>query len=271
MNLIDEHCAHLVRLGRRPSSIDARRWALRRFETSVAPMPVMEVGIEQLRDFTGRPGGPAIRAAEVSHLRGFYRWAVSEDLRVDDPTVRLERPSVARGRPRPMPTGSVEYAINRARLPVRAIVQLAAYAGLRACEIAPLRGEDLRDGWVEIHVQKGGHPGRARINPPLLPLIAELPKYGYLFPKQRGDGPVSAGRISHLANTWLHAHEIDHTLHTLRHWYGTNLRKISGDLLVTQRGLRHRSIQSTVIYTEIDDQEVATAADLIPDLRLRAA
>lgn len=273
MDLIHEHCAHLRRLGRRPGSIQARLLALRRFERWAAPHPIMDASLQELRGFIDRPGrGNAAIAGEVSHLREFYRWLIWEDLRVDDPTVRLERPVITPGRPRPMPIEDATFAITHAPERINPWLRLAVYAGMRACEIGPARGEHVRDDWLLIPVQKGGKSGMVRITPPLRPLIDSLPRSGWWFPRRDAlDGPTSAHQVSHLANRWLHEQDIAHTLHTLRHRYGTNVRRVSGDLLVAQRALRHASIQSTVIYTDIEDDELGAAIDGIPDLGLKEA
>lgn len=274
-DVVEEHRAHLRRLGRRPEAIKQRCWALQRFERWLE-RDILTATLDDLRRFTGREGrGSAAIATEVSHLRQFYRWALIEDLIERDPTIRLERPSVPRGHPRPMPDHNVAYALNHAPGRIRWAVALAAYAGLRACEIAPLRREDFGAQWIHIAVQKGGHPGRARIGPQLRRTIDEFPARGLLFPRLRHHGrrkAISANHLDRVVNGWLHDNGIDQTLHTLRHWYGTNLRRAASrtpgldGLLVAQRGLRHRSIQSTVIYTETDDDELGCAADLLPDL-----
>lgn len=235
-------------------------------------MPIAEANIEQLRQFVDRPGrGASAIAAEVSHLRGFYRWLVREERRVDDPTVRLERPSVPKGQPRPMPDDKVRHSLANAPEPIRTWLMLAAYAGLRACEIAPLRGCDFQGDWIYIRVQKGGDPGRARITPPLRALATELSKTRLLFPmKSDPMRHVAPGDLSTKTARWLREQGIAHSLHTLRHWFGTNVRRTS-DLLVAQRALRHASIQSTVIYTDIEDDELGAKIDEIPDLALKAA
>lgn len=274
MGVVIDHLAHLRRLGRRPGTIYQREQALRRLAASIAPTPVLFATLEELRAFTGREShGAAAHAAEVSHLRGFYRWAVIEGLRVDDPTIRLERPSVPRRFPRPMPDEHVRLALALAPDRIRPWLHLAAYGGLRACEIAPLRAEHIQGNWIFIAVQKGGDEGLVRIPPPLRATVDELPSAGWLFPHRGRDatpGPTTAHQVSHLSNRWLHRQGIAHTLHTLRHWYGTNARRVSnGDLRVIQRMMRHRDISSTVIYTLIEDDEAAEVADRIPDLTQR--
>jgi integrase len=264
---IRDHLDHLTRAGARPGTIDQRRWALMRLHRWIDGH-VLEARIDELRAFTGRPDrAESARANEVSHLKMFYEWAVREEILDRDPTIRLERPSVPRGAPRPMPKAAVAWALAHAPADrVRPFLILAAYGGLRACEVARVRGDDVDGGWLWIPVQKGGDSDQIRLSPPLARLARVMPGSGWWFPREDGaPGPTSAGRVSRLANRWLHDHGIAHTFHSLRHFYGTELRR-RGGMLVAKRGLRHKSIQSTEIYTALDDDELATAADGIVDL-----
>ena len=229
--------------------------------------PILDATVDDLRGFVGRGLAAETAAAEVSHLRGFYRWALAEGLIDSDPTVRLERPARPRHLPRPMPYEHVLYALTNAPDPLRDWYHLAAYAGLRACEIGPLRGEDARGGVLLIREQKGGDQATVPLAPVLQARLARYPHSGWLFP-HRGRGPVgptSAGQVQRHANRWLHAHGIPETLHQLRHFYGTEVYRASGhDLRLTQELLRHRSPASTAIYTALDPDRGPSVVALLP-------
>ncbi len=266
---IEEHVAHLRRLGRQPGSVYQRQRALDRLARHIAPTPILEVTLDQLRDFTSRPStGRSATAHEVSHFRMFFRWAILEELVDHDPTLRLERPKVPKGGPRPMPDEEVEYALAFAPERVRPWLHLAAYGGLRACEIGPIRGEHVIGDRLFIPQQKGGAPGYITIAPSLWPVIRSLPKRGWWFPHRGAgpEGPTSAQRVSQVANRWLHREGIAHTLHTLRHWCGTEVRRVAGDVLVAAEVLRHESLESTRIYTKLPSEAVAEAVAGMRDL-----
>lgn len=55
-------------------------------------------------------------------------------------------------------------------------------------------------------------------------------------------------------------------LHRLRHWYGTTVQQLQGDLLVTQRALRHRQPTTTAGYARVTDPRVAEAVRSLPIL-----
>jgi site-specific recombinase XerC len=144
MNPIAAHRKHLEYLNRRPTSVRQRVLTLERVER-FAGMQLLEITDgEILQGFVNQESlGVEARAAAVSHLRGFYRWALDEALAAADPSTRLRRPKRERRMPRPMPDDAAALALGEAPSPIREWLFLAAYAGLRACEIAQLRGKDF--------------------------------------------------------------------------------------------------------------------------------
>lgn len=266
---VGRYLDHLGWRNLRPSTITQRRNALRRLERSLGTT-ALECEAEQIIKFLSRDITPQTRAAEMSHLRGFYKWCVREGLRVDNPMERIDRPRLPRLLPRPIPELDLGMALDNAPERVRPMLYLAAFAGLRACEIAALRAEHLH--WhheppiIMVRDGKGGDDGAVPIAPVLEPVLRSLPRKGWLFPRRDGNpGQLPAWNISHLANNYLHRIGIDHTLHSLRHRYGTQAYRHSGrDLRQTQELLRHRSVTSTTIYTAIVPAEGAATVSAIP-------
>lgn len=271
---IDRHAAALKFLNRRPSSVAQRIRALRRLQRFAHYQPLLVLEYETLSLFVAQPTlGVEARAASVSHVKGFYRWALDEELIVVDPSARLRRPKRERRMPRPMPDHAASRALSEASEPIRSWLFLAAYAGLRACEIAQLRGSDILVHQVPpmliIRESKGGDPSVVPIGSALRPVCVELAKCDdWCFPRGRDlGGHVTASQLQKRANTFLHELGIVETLHQLRHWYGTQTFRATGrDLRATQELMRHRSPVSTAGYTYIDPGEIARALDLLPRL-----
>lgn len=272
-DIIDKHCAYLQYLNRRPSSIRARQLTLARVQRATGQR-LLELDPEALQGFVTHPSlGVDARAGSVSHIRGFYRWAIDEDLIDHDPSLKLRRPKRERRYPRPMSDAAATRALTAAPDPIRQWLFLAAYAGLRACEIAPLRGRDfLLDQptpMLIIRVSKGGDPSSVPLAEPLRPVIASLARVdGWCFEKGRGfGGHITASQVQKRANTFLHELGVPETLHQLRHWFGTQTFRATGrDLRATQELMRHRSPVSTAGYTFIDPGEIALALDALPRL-----
>jgi len=281
--IVAEHLDHLRYRNLALSTITQRRYALKRLMRFTGE-PAILAQTEDLLAFRNRPtrAGTALepqsQASELAHLGGFYRWAVLAGHRVDDPMLRVPRPRLPRAMPNPISESDLALAISTARERIRPWFYLAAFAGLRACEIAPLRGEDL--WWhadpplLVVRKGKGGDPGTVPIAPDLASALRGLPEHGWLFPREDGEaGHVPAHLVSHLANDHLHRLGIAHTLHKLRHRFGTQVYRAShGDLRQTQELMRHRSPVSTAIYTLVDQSEAAGIVAALPPVRhLRSA
>ena len=267
---MEQHLAELRRRDYSPATIYQRERVLTRLRNAIAPTQLVHASTSQLVHFLDRLKNPASRTAERGHLVSFYRWLVLEGYREDDPTVRIPKPRQKRWLPRPMPEEDVHRAVLLAPERVRPWLLLAGYAGLRACEIAPLRGEDI--WWhaappiIVIERSKGGDPSTVPIAPILEKELHRWPARGYLWPRFDGrPQPLAPHNVSQLANDYLHSLGIWHTLHSLRHRFGTQvLRASGGDLRQTQELLRHRSIASTTVYTEIDKSESAGIVAALP-------
>lgn len=272
------HLEHLRERHLRPNTITARYNLLRRLALH-AGCDVMLVDEAQIVAFlgrvtrSGRPQAAESRATELSHVRGFFRWAAREGLIDHDPTLRLDRPRLPRRLPRPMPDAQVEDAIAHAPARrVRPALLFAAFAGLRAQDMHCLATTDLwwsnRPPLILIPDQKGGGQATVPMSVALRQMLdgCELPAAGWIFPRlDGGRGPLPPWMVSRTANDYLHDRGITHTLHTLRHWFGTQAYRLSGgDLRHTQELMRHSSVASTQLYTQIVPQESADILDRMP-------
>lgn len=278
--VISEYIAHLSFLNHRPTVISQRRWALGHLVRYAAPRSVLELDEATVLSFVARETlGAEARNSAISHVRGFYQWAIKKRYTQLDPTADIERPRRPKRRARPMPTDAVTLALSSAPDPIRHWLYLATYGGLRACEIAQLSGGDfvleVDRPYVIIQEAKGGDTQVAGIGAELLEVAHELAAIrGWCFPKGVGDpalrqwaGHVSANQVQKRANRFLHSQGITQTEHQLRHWFGTELlRSSGGNLRIAQEGLRHANANSTVIYTEITTREIGEALDALPRL-----
>lgn len=271
--VIDAHIAHLERKNLRPETVYQRRRALARLARTCS---VLDATTEQLvANLDARDLSPQSRRTEIMHWAGFFAWAFSEGFINADPTLALERPKLPRRLPRPMSDEDKDRALALAPPPIKAMLHLAAYAGLRACEIAGLRAEHLnwQDRMIHIEEAKGGQNATVPMSSLLVSALSQcdLPTSGWLFRKQSGkyggyiDEPLKPYSVCSKCNEYLHSLGIESTLHTLRHWFGTNAYRASQrDLRLTQELLRHASPTTTAVYTFVDPREAAKVVDLLP-------
>jgi len=241
-----------LRLRRSPqSTIDARRRLYTRIEARTGS-PMVAATHQQLAEWYTELAGrvqPNTQASELSGVRAFYKWAVTMKLLVDDPSAALPRPRVPMGRPRPIATEDLFDAFAQCDdQRVTAAMTLAAYAGLRAAEVAAAQRRDLRDGSITVR----GKGGRVRLVP-AHPLVVGWFRAGHPYVVARRDGrpgPCAPWLISQVVNRHLHACGLDDTLHSLRHWFATHLYRGTLDVRLTQDLLGHASPTTTALYAD---------------------
>lgn len=194
---------------------------------------------------------PRTRYCDISHLAAFYKWAITEDLIDRDPTVKITRPKVHVGLPRPIATADLRIAIDQApTAELRAMLKLAAYEGMRCFEIAQMQASDLLDTHDPPLILIHGKGGKERLVPLHADALAALRghgvrSYGHVF------GPYPAWKVSHMIRTHLHECDVRASAHQLRHWFATSTYAASdGDLRMVQDLLGHSSPSTTAIYTK---------------------
>ena len=281
MTTEEHHLNHLRLKGRTPASVYARKRALARLTAALA-VPLLSAGSGDLADWRASltVGDDAV-VAYVSHIRSFYDWCVAEGLRAENPAAGLPVPRLGRRLPRPIAEADLMDALAAAPRRIRLMIVLAAWAGLRAKELALLRRENVMDTVTPPVLLIAGNATKGR-NERIVPLssfvleeirLARIPSSGYVFRRMDGrPGPNEPWRVSQLVNRHLHRHQITDTLHSLRHRYGTQFYRASGrDLRLTQEALGHARPETTAGYTLTDNPEAAAAAEGLPvPARLRS-
>jgi integrase/recombinase XerD len=256
--LLRAHLAAMRLAGRRATTVRARRQILSALSASAAT-DLARVTRPDVIDFLGRDSlSDGSRGIYLLNIRMFYQWAIDEDLLTTDPTLKLKGPRQHRGIPRPIPPDDLGAALMSARGTVRCWLLLGAYAGLRCCEMAELRGEDIDLERLTMRIiGKGGRPDLMPIHPVLADELRLWPRTGYLFPHQKDRlRHVLPGSVSAEVNNHLHRMGIAATAHATRHLFGTTAyRQSKRDLRMTQELLRHQSPLTTAVYTKVESVE----------------
>lgn len=247
MGAIEEHVAWCARRELSPAYLAELGLTLRRLERMLGPLEL--VTEEALADWwDGLAVGAGSRVTYAAHVSSFYRWLVLDRRRLDDPSARLIRPRLRRRLPRPIADEHLRRAMRTAEPPVSIWLALAAYMGARACEIAALRGEDVRlDLGVVILHGKGDKQRIVPLHPVVRVALAGQLADGPVFFNTKGD-LLTANTVSQRANRYLHALGVPESLHQLRHWFGTAVYRKSLDLRLTQELMGHESPTTTAGY-----------------------
>lgn len=268
--LIGEHLAHLRYLNYSSQTVYQRHRVLLRLIRS-SGVPLIGITEQDIRERLDTIRGAKSRACELSHLKSFYAWAIEYDHLDKDPTRRLRRPRLARGLPRPISESDLTSALLDAPPRIRPWLLLAGWAGLRACEIAHLRAEDLMTDIeppiLMVRSGKGGNDGAVPMSDWLVDQLERcgLPRSGYLFRRLDGKpGHIEPHSVSHLAADYMRSVGVDATIHQLRHRFGTQVHRKHRDMRVTQELLRHRSPNSTAIYTWVTPTDGHAAVQSLP-------
>lgn len=273
---LDQHCRWMIRAGRAPRTVKVRRMHMQYLADHLRRDPV-DATMAELEDWQDSVPLGQMRY-KVAMIRPYFDWLHKRGLRPDNPAALLVTPRAKRGLPRPIAFDALERAMRTAPTPrLQAWLLLAAYAGLRAKEIAHLERdcfEPITGGGVFIRLTrtKGEHQRFSALPDwaweQIQPALAQS---GLCFRRVRGSGPVTPQQVSQLSNDWLHKSGTRSTLHTLRHWAGSEGIDVE-DVRVVQQFLGHSNPGTTAIYTAVQPRRIAEMVNKFPraDLRQRA-
>lgn len=207
------------------------------------------------------------KATYYSHLRAWFRWLIVIDHRDDDPTLKVPAPKAPRRSPRPISDEEMVLLIaSRMHARTRMMILLASLQGLRVHEIAKFRGEDI--DWTSGRLRvlgKGEVDATLPLHPDVALMAATFPRRGHWFValntpnRKRPAEHINSRSVSDVVGDAMTRVGIDGGPHRLRHWYGTRLVKSGNNLRVVQELLRHASLQTTQVYTKVDEGQMKAA------------
>jgi len=210
-------------------------------------------------------------ATYFSYLTSFFKWLVMMDYRSDNPMFKLQTPRRPERSPRPVADSDLVKMLNvRVRHRTKVMILLAALAGLRVAEIARVAGEDIDLDAERIHILgKGSKRAWVPLHPILVEVAHTMPKEGFWFPgnSRRPGLPIRGKSVSDIITGVMRRAGVQGTPHSLRHWYATTLLAEGADLRTVQELMRHSSIQTTQVYTQVPDKRRAAAVHKLDPFR----
>ena len=221
---------------------------------------------------SGKGNGATTLLKKRSTVTKFAAWGLRERLWATDPAV--EAPAYRKPERLPIPFERGDRAELMA-LPMREderlLRALLYYAGLRAGEILRLRVQDVRlgDGGQRLgRLVIAGKGDRQRLAPIVPELDGELRRYlaGPGLPPERPllakpDGaPWSYRMLLYRVTAWGASSDVLQCRpHRFRHTTATEMFEAGADPRATQRAMGHASLQTTMLYTKVVDDEVDRA------------
>ena len=292
MNLIQLFIDHLkIDKGSSPHTCSAYDRDLQQFLKSLKPSAitpkdqltqVTENDIEKfLKDLKKREQKSTSIARKVSTLKQFYKFLITENIIIDNPTLYIDAPIQNKKLPKALDESAVLALLGAAdegllyegkfaealRIRDRAMIYLLYATGVRVSELLSLTTSqtDIESG----HITVMGKRSKERMIPfaqiagtHLFEYIEHarpklLPNTDVLFIGQRGEPLTRQAFWGTLKKLAIKA-GIPQNLHPhmLRHTFATDLLKAGMNLRSLQMLLGHADLQTTQIYTHVAPEQL---------------
>lgn len=210
-------------------------------------------------------------ARHFAAIKGFFKFAVKENIIPSDPTVAISTPKLPSRLPKALQVLEIDSLIAAVATPDLvgyrnlAILEFMYGTGCRISELTDLDIDDL--DLVEHVVRLRGKGDKQRLVPLGEYAISALNKYlvsarpsfvsgkavdtAAVFRNQRGGRLTRQGVWAILREAAAAAEIPDVTPHSLRHSFATHLLEGGADIRVVQELLGHSSVATTQIYTKV--------------------
>ena len=221
-------------------------------------------------------------ARQFSAIRMLHRYMVEERVRDDDPSAMAEGVSKPAGIPKPLTEEETERVIGSVvgdeprALRDRALLGLMYACGLRASEAATLGVRDYNPTLGVVLVRGKGNKQRIvylndatkkALDDWLIVRKTIVPEYEPALFVTNRRARISREMIHSMVKKNLLAAGLDPTQyssHKLRHTAATLMLQNGVDVRTLQEVLGHEHLNTTQIYTHVDNAELRTAARANP-------
>ena len=203
------------------------------------------------------------RGNYVARLKSIYKHLNALALvNGNNPAADLPKVKVARGVPKPVTRAQYQKLLDEAKPLYRDWFILGGMVGLRAMEAANICGSDLIEddsGHSLRIIGKGGTDLIVPISPVVASMIQSHKTLGRLW-------EVTPNKFSNRAANEMRrilGEDAKH-FHSLRHYFATNmLEKSGGDLIAVKELMRHSTVATTQIYTQLAQGRTRSLVDLL--------
>src|SRR5579862_2826144 len=239
-----------------------------------------------LRDFLSelaqkgiqKPNAEITRARKLSALKSFFKYLYREGIASHNPAQEIETPKIPEKEPCYLTQEEYQRLLHTLQWESTpyyharniAIVTTFLGTGIRLSELVglSLQSINLRDQWVKV-VGKGNKertiPFNATVGIALANHLRHRPSIdsSALF-LSRLRRRLSTGAVYHLIKTSVAKASINKDrigVHSLRHTFGTSLVNKNVNLIVIQRLLGHKKLETTRKYLHINNVELRQAVE----------
>lgn len=215
------------------------------------------------------------RRRKLSTLSGFYQYMLINKKKITyNPMIAIEKPKKNKRIPTYLTVEEQEKLV--AAIPVGSLFEkrnylillLMMYLGLRVSEVINLKIKDIQDDYLKI-IGKGNKERRLYLNEEIsnelkcyldTHYLKDKPE-SFLFLSKNKDKLSRQAIFQLIEKLRKNANLINKSIspHTLRHTAATNLHRKNIDILTIQKILGHESLETTQIYTHIEDSAIRDA------------
>lgn len=221
--------------------------------------------------------GARSSARELSALRSFFNYLISEQQLGFNPAQHVQAPRAGQSLPRTLDVDQVQQLLEidaRDSLAIRdrAILELFYSSGLRLSELVSLDLDNLNLPQAQLRViGKGNKTRQVPIGRKAIEALHDWLKQrsGFnrqdskaVFLSERGNR-LSSRSVQQRLRHWAQRQGLASHVHPhmLRHSFASHLLESSGDLRAVQELLGHSDISTTQVYTHLDFQHLAKVYD----------
>ena len=222
----------------------------------------------------------AARARKLSAIKSFYKYLTVQTKQLEEnPVADVEFPKLRRALPKYLTVDQAKGLLNsvsgRHSKRDLAILMIFLNCGVRISELAGLNYGDIYDDRLRV-IGKGNKERTVYLGSAVIACIQDYNKTlpdnqqndtkRPLFLSQKG-GRMSTNAIHRLVKKHLAAAGLDESqfsAHKLRHTAATLMLSQGVDVKTVQEVLGHEHLNTTEIYTHIEDSSLKIAADANP-------
>jgi len=262
-DLIAIYAERMRAAGRSPYTISTRCRVLRHADRTM-PHGLDEACGDDIVPYLAAQKAAWSQATCYGHLAGYYRTMVAAGHLTINPTEHVDRPAPGDRLPNPVSDEELTAAITQSPdQPWRAAVILAAYAGLRCCELVALDRVDVTEQHVHIRRGKGGKGRYVPTHPAVWDLVKDRPA-GPIVVSTRGGGILAQSLTSTQSKHWRALGMPTVHMHRFRHWFGTTLCDQGVGIDVVSILMGHASIATTQGYVRVSVVRQKAAMNALP-------
>lgn len=260
--LISAHLRWCRNRNHQPRSVADRKRVLEQAARQL-PFGIAAANEDDIREWLDNPDWKAAtKTIYWTHLRQLYRWGYRVGMFDFDPMADIDRPPAPEAYARPVDLELADELLTTLPEPWNTFVLLARGEGLRCCEIGGLHRDDVTQSITTIRKGKGGRVARVPTHPAVWERVRPLSGSIAEAVGGKADGRWISIRTANYFRFKMKMPGV--SLHPFRHLYACELRRQGYDLFAVKQLMRHKSINSTQIYVEVGNEELARAVTSLP-------